>query len=231
MIRFLGDNIWDDIGRLAKRSGRKYAAVAYVTTGATLQFGKGDLLIVDASDHAIKTGQTSAPVLGKAFRAGAEIYSNRNLHAKLFLFDRIAVIGSGNVSEFSRLYLFEAAIMTDHPAVVSPARAYVEDLKHQSKRVNARFIARILSIKVVRPWRRLFFPPKRVKPPIRPTRHRTWLIGVKELDENRYRDEQRFVNRGEQAAEKRKARKSNTVGWLRWTGRTRFRRSRRGLPA
>lgn len=224
MIRFLGDNIWQELPRLAKKCRRKYAAVAYVTTGETLLFGEGDLLIVDASDHAIKTGQTSAPVLENALRKGSEIYSNPSLHAKLILFDSCALIGSANISKYSRDTLLETAVLTDHPSVMSAARAYLERLKKRSQRIDSRFIRHILSLEVVRHWKPLFFPKKPRRTSIRLKTHRTWLIGVSELEEDKYKAEAQDVRRGEKAAEKRKEKLSSEVSWIRWTGAGRFRK-------
>ena len=57
------DSLWTEIERLATASRYRVAAVAYVTDDEIVQFGEGDLLVVDASDNAIKTGQTDRRVL------------------------------------------------------------------------------------------------------------------------------------------------------------------------
>ena len=73
MIRFLADNLWDEIGRLARKRSKKFAAVAYVTSEVKVRFLRSDTLIVNASDNAIRTGQTSAHLLEKSVqgRSGA----------------------------------------------------------------------------------------------------------------------------------------------------------------
>ena len=52
-------------------------------SGRRLKLEEGDLLITDASDGAIKSGQTSASILARAKDRGADIYSLPGLHAKL----------------------------------------------------------------------------------------------------------------------------------------------------
>lgn len=49
-------DLWDEIERLSKYGG-KLAAVAYVSSDSAVQFGAGDLLVVDASDNAIGVGK------------------------------------------------------------------------------------------------------------------------------------------------------------------------------
>jgi hypothetical protein len=81
MNRLLTNNIWQQL-KSALPKGKKLAALAYVSTDRYCSFKKGDVLICDASESAIRGGQTSAVTLAKFFGAGAEIYSCENLHAK-----------------------------------------------------------------------------------------------------------------------------------------------------
>lgn len=222
MIRFLADNLWDEIGRLALKRSKKFAAVAYVTSEAKVRFKKSDTLIVDASDNAIRTGQTSAPLLEKAFKAGAELYNNPTLHSKVFVFEQTAVIGSANASEYSRNHLFEAGVITDMSSVVSAARAYIESLKRRSEKIDRDFVRRILSIEVVKRWKPLFFPRRKRKPVIRSRHHRTWLVGLEETDT--YQDEEKLVKQGERIAGGRRTQKSTSIGWMRFTGASTLRK-------
>src|SRR6266576_3458871 len=98
MQKIISNNLWGEIQRLALKSKTKRAAIAYVTTDKYLKFGKGDVLVVDASDAAIACGETSAAVLKQAYKRGAELYSSDRLHAKFILLDHVAVVGSANLS-------------------------------------------------------------------------------------------------------------------------------------
>lgn len=220
MIRLLGSEVWKEIERFARASRRKLAAVAYVTSDTPVGFRKPDVLVVNASDGAIRYGQTSAKVLKKAFHSGTEIYSCPQLHAKIFLLDGVAVIGSANISSMSQDYLFEAAVLTDHPSVVSPAHAYFESLRRNSDPVDDNFIRHICAIKV----ERALFPHrgrrKALRCPI--SQHRTWLAAVWETEVDP--DEKEFIKKGERVAKLKKAPKSSDVPWLRFTGDSLFRK-------
>src|SRR5688572_7885217 len=101
MNELLSKSLWPRLRELAKSAHRKHAAIAYVTDDRFVVFGEGDVLITDASDGAITSGQTSATVLKAALKRGAKIVSIPGLHAKLYVFDRYAIIGSANLSKGS----------------------------------------------------------------------------------------------------------------------------------
>jgi len=144
------DSLWVEIERLASASCCRVDAVAYTTDDELIQFGKGDLLVVDASDQAIRAGQTSHSVLQRAFDRGAKLYCYQGLHAKLIVFDDTVVIGSANLSRSSRHNLIEAGIVTDDPSSVAAARFFVEQLAKQSNQIDEAFLERIGKIEVVR---------------------------------------------------------------------------------
>jgi phosphatidylserine/phosphatidylglycerophosphate/cardiolipin synthase-like enzyme len=56
------------------------------------------------------------------------VYSFQGLHAKVFVFDQAAVVGSTNVSKHSRDNLTEAALLTTDPDAVNSARDFVNAL-------------------------------------------------------------------------------------------------------
>jgi hypothetical protein len=221
MIKLLGDDIWLRIRQLARASGRKRAAIAYVSSDSDIQFRKSDILIMNASDSAIGSGQTSAAVLRKAFDAGAELFNNPNVHAKVLVFDRTALVGSANLSRFSRDYLYEVAVETDHPAVVGPALKHIDSLKNESERIDEEFIRRISRIKVKRPD----FSQNRLRKPRRKIhmhQPQTWLVSVWEEEERA--DEKEWIESGERAAKGKRERRSSDVPWMRFTGDSSFRR-------
>jgi len=128
--RFLQSGLWSRIASLARKAKRRYVAVAYLGARATklLPLGKGDVLVVDMSITAVRAGQTNPAEVAEYLKRGVEVHSCSNLHAKVFVFDNKAVIGSTNVSENSQHNLIEAALLTTDADVVSSARGFVLSL-------------------------------------------------------------------------------------------------------
>src|SRR5687768_9182913 len=117
MLRLLSDDLWSEIEARSRRRGNKLAAIAYVSSDSVIRFGDGDTLVVDASDAASRTGQTTARLLRSAYSRGAEVVNLPGLHAKLLVVGGIAVVGSANLSANSRR-LFEAGVLSDEPRLV-----------------------------------------------------------------------------------------------------------------
>lgn len=82
MNELISTELWPRLKALAKHAKRKHAAIAYVTDDTKIRFGKNDVLVTDASDEAIKSGQTSAEVLRAAFERKAEIGDKLGLIAR-----------------------------------------------------------------------------------------------------------------------------------------------------
>lgn len=106
-----------------------FAAVAYYGKGAgrLLPLSKGSRLVVDASEHAVSSGQTSPKDLLAAHRKGVRIFSVRNLHAKVFVVGRRVFVGSTNASMHSKDGLVEAVLETSDSGAVSAAREFIND--------------------------------------------------------------------------------------------------------
>lgn len=126
MLRVMSEGLWAEPRRLAKKNSPRLAAVAYVTSDEQVEFGKGDTLICDATDAAIKSGQTSSAVLRRAPDRGARLFSSPGLHAKVFLLGCVAVVGSANLSLTSVTGLDDAALVTDDVRATSGARFLIE---------------------------------------------------------------------------------------------------------
>ncbi len=67
--------------------GKADVAVAYFGSdgGTLLPLRAGSRLVVDASESAVRSGQTHPEALLKLYRRGVAIYSKPGLHAKVFL--------------------------------------------------------------------------------------------------------------------------------------------------
>jgi hypothetical protein len=218
MNELLSVELWPRIKKLASKAKRKYAAIAYVTDDTKIVFGSGDVLITDASDEAIKSGQTSAAVLKSAWKRKAHVVSITGLHAKVYIFDKFAVIGSANLSKESEKRT-EAALLTDQPTVVSAARLLIERLKKDGEVVDEEFIERICKLPVSK--RRHTASGQRKKTKAAPV-PRSWLVGLKNMEEKEA--EKGFVEQGMAEAEKQLSDDGSSVSWIRIRGNSRFRK-------
>ena len=130
-LRFLQDNLWPTITKLARKSDRKHVAVAYLGQGANklLPLDKGDSLVIDMSQGAVKSGQTDPKEIEKYLKKGVDIYTCTNLHAKVYIFDKTLVVGSANVSRHSRHSLIEAGLLCRDRDMLTQARGFVKSLQ------------------------------------------------------------------------------------------------------
>jgi hypothetical protein len=211
------DTLWKTIKRLAKKSVFKRAAVAYVNSDEQVKFGKGDILVTDASNDAIAGGQTSAEVLTRAFERGARLYSFDGLHTKVMLLDGVAVIGSANLSLSSVSSLVEAAWVTDNPAAIGLVCSLIEQLAEQAIPINAMFLKRIKKIPVVPNKGKV--GAKKPGTVVKLPRHQTWVLGVHELVKE-FPDEAEAIEEGKAIAERTCTRTDSAVEWIRWSGKS-----------
>lgn len=225
MQRLLCDDLWQELKRRGKKAKRRMAAVAFFSNGDLIKFKRGDILIVDASDGRIKSGETSAKALRAAVQRGALVFSRPNLHAKVYVFDRTAVIGSANVSHSSSAVLVEAALLTDDTGTVSQVRALIETLMRTAEPVKNAFLKHISGIRVK--VRRFRGSGRNRKNRIGILGDRTWIIGVSELSDDAFPDEQERAEAGDKIASKELSDPENDTSWLRWTGRDKVSRGMR----
>lgn len=124
--QLLTEDIWPSITKLC-RSGPAYVAVAYLGNGGRkrLPLKTGSVLVVNASLAAVRAGQTRPAELIKFVRAGVEVHSAADLHAKVFAFPSALVVGSTNVSGMSAGYYHEAAVRIFDRSLIKQARVFV----------------------------------------------------------------------------------------------------------
>lgn len=128
-VKLITKNIWATLTKAAKLSKTKsMVAVAYFGQqgSSMLPLKKGSTLLVDASDKAVKSGQTCPAELLKLYYNGVQIYSLENLHAKLFVIGKELFIGSTNVSGNSSKLLQEAIVKTNDKQAIEDAKAFIE---------------------------------------------------------------------------------------------------------
>lgn len=122
-------NVWREITNAAKSTRSKsIVAVAYFGQGGArlLPLKKGSLLLVDASEKAVKSGQTCPEELLKLYKKGVHIFSLPDLHSKVFVIGNNLFIGSTNVSSHSASILKEALYKTSDKKSVEEAKEYVK---------------------------------------------------------------------------------------------------------
>jgi hypothetical protein len=176
-MNLIFDNVWNDL--IANWHNRpRHIAVAYFSS-ADLSFNNEDILVIDASDESIKTGQTSAKALRRAHDAGARVFCCPSLHAKIYVLGQKIFVGSANSSTSSRNRLVECLAWSDDPHVVAEGVSFIELLSQKTEAINEVFLERIEAIPVIkRPGptgNRRALP--RVEAP------RCWLLG---LDDQTY---------------------------------------------
>ncbi|MCL4558678.1 MAG: phospholipase D family protein [Deltaproteobacteria bacterium] len=178
---FLQSELWYQIGSLAKKAKRKHIAVAYLGSGASklIPLGKGDTLVLDMSFQAVKAGQTNPYEVGKYLKAGVQVFNCANLHAKVYIFDRSAIISSSNLSNHSQETLVEAGIATNDPAVLKTAREFVKTIQVE-----------IITPEYLKQCKQVYNPPrfeyghlhKQKTKKIHPTYSKLWIIGLSDAD-------------------------------------------------
>lgn len=223
MYKLISHDLWKHISKLAAKANTRQIAVAYVSKGDAIEFGEGDVLICDASDYVIASGQTSATVLRKAFKNGTQVYSLPSLHAKLFYLGGTAVIGSPNISNSSERNLIEAALITDHPQVIQQVLNLIEELKNQSDTIDKQFLIRIAKIPVTRRFgtgQRNTQKPRR-KP--KPQEYRAWIVGEYDY-KNMPKKQSDLLDAGVSEAQQLVSHSLSTVDWVRLRGKSDFSR-------
>ena len=220
MIQFLTTGLWKSIATESKKAKIKRAAIAFVTRDVPLNLTEDDTLIVNASNAAIGSGQTSAVILRKLHNRGVHLFSYTGLHAKTIVLDRTAFISSGNLSDSSVANLLEAGVRTDHPDVVSSAIGFIEDLAAHAVPISAKFLDRISKI----PIKKTGFARGAHAGRKLPTYKRdpvTWLLGVHSIDDPKDPAEIKRIEKGVERAGEFLSNPKSAVSWIRYGKRYR----------
>ncbi|ORI19057.1 hypothetical protein BJD99_20495 [Rhodococcus sp. 1163] len=114
------------------------AAIAYIGSHAAqrIPLCSGSSIIVDASEKSVRAGSTDPRVLLSWVKAGVNVYSLPNLHAKMILADRASdahppflAVGSANASDTSANRLHESVLLTDNDETLDEARSVLIEWK------------------------------------------------------------------------------------------------------
>lgn len=219
MERMLSDGLWAALRERARKARKKRAAIAYFTKNH-LALGRGDILVVDASDGAIKSQATNAFLLEEMHAKGVTIYSLPGLHAKVALLDDVAVIGSANSSPNSEDRLIEAALVSDSPFVVAGVQQLIEKWVVAARRnLDRSDFKRMLAIPIKpRSWQP--GTAKKQRKVCRGREQAVWVTRVNELRENAHPNEAAAAAQGEKQAQKSKFSGGNDIDWIRFPSLT-----------
>ncbi len=220
MDQLLTGNVWEQVAGLLKAADKKIAAIAYVTSDAHFSFREDDVLVCDASDSAIKSGETSAQTLKRLFDGGVCLFSCPGLHAKALVAGDLAIVGSSNLSASSATSLIEASLVTHRFQARSQIRAFIQKLIPISTPIDSGFVARVLNLPVA--VRRRGGAPRAAGSVEQPT-NKTWVVSTTPLSEQIHEREAEFAEAGEQTARERMTDPEDSVSWIRWVGKNRFR--------
>lgn len=133
MNKLITRKIWGALSTQARKTKTKsFVAVAYFGKGGArlLPLRKDSILLVDASEGAVKSGQTSPAELFKLYYKGVHIYSKACLHAKIYILGNVVYIGSANVSNHSKNTLKEILFKTNDKAVIKEAKEFILSFCH-----------------------------------------------------------------------------------------------------
>jgi hypothetical protein len=130
VMTFEAGKPWPAITKALRSAGPRYAAVAYVASGADelMPLRAGDVLVANIGDAAMASRATSPAVIRTFLDRGVDVYSLERLHAKVMATRRLAVIGSANASVNSATNVDEAVVITDDQATIEQVRAFVQSL-------------------------------------------------------------------------------------------------------
>jgi hypothetical protein len=225
MDQLLTGNVWEKVVGLLSAEDKKIAAIAYVTSDAHFSFRKNDVLICDASDTAIKSGETSAKTLKKLFDGGVCLFSCPGLHAKALVASDLAIVGSSNLSTSSATSLIEASLITHRFQARSQVRAFIQKLIPISTPIDSAFVAHALALPVaIRPRGGTARAARSIEQPT----NRTWVVSTTPLSEQIHEREAELAEAGVQTARERMTHPEDSVSWIRWVGKSRFRSTAEG---
>lgn len=156
MNRFHGEkSVWPVIKdqiKKAKKSQQIFAAIAYIGADAPklMPLRRGDVLVCNASDAAIKQGATSANALQAFLGKGVKVFNEPRLHGKVVVFQKRAFVGSANVSTRSRDVLHEAVIETTDPKIIESSLRFVQRLAQEISKLDLEDIKRLQGLPITK---------------------------------------------------------------------------------
>jgi hypothetical protein len=132
-MRLLGDDLWQAIHAVHRDRGKKWVAVPYVSPGAVARFPlrRNDVLVLRFDDQTIRNSGTDPKEVIQYLSRDVRVYNRNDLHAKVYVSNRRAVVGSANLSGRSEERLKEAGVASTDRRFIRQAREFVHSLRGQ----------------------------------------------------------------------------------------------------
>jgi hypothetical protein len=177
--QLLTKNIWPTLTSLAKRE-KASCAVPYFGTGGSklLPLRRGSRLVIKFDRGSVTSGQVNPKDIIRLIRRGVEVHACSNLHAKVFAFGRLAIVGSANVSTLSATTLLEACVKIRGSGFAKDCKTFVQSLSGDV--VGLEFAESML--KLYRPPKRVGVRAKKSKRRIVPQHSELWLVALTECE-------------------------------------------------
>ncbi|MGV0952898.1 MAG: hypothetical protein ACOYBR_01160 [Fluviibacter sp.] len=187
--KFHAPSPWPEIKAVAKNA-KAYIAVPFLgkAAAAMLPVATGSVLVTRFTREAIKAGQVDPRQVIKLIRKGVSVFSQADLHAKVYVFPRRAFIGSANASKTSE-GMIEACIETTEQVIVQQARDYVRSLG--SDLVTLEYAKSMVNL-YPKDGERYFGVPQKTALQRAADQEHFWIVPVYEED---YDDEARRADR------------------------------------
>ncbi len=148
MMRFVtGRALWRWITHFGRRSnGRRLVAVPYVGSGGAglVHLTRGDVLVTSLTEANARAGLIDPREIRQLQRKGVRIYTRPDLHAKVYLLGRLALVASANLSKHSKDFLEEAGLIVGHGPTAAVIRQWFGTLMAQP--VTPSILRRCLSV-------------------------------------------------------------------------------------
>jgi hypothetical protein len=121
--------VWSRLTMLARKTSG-FCAVPYFGSGAStlLPLRAGSCLIVKFDRQSVQAGQVNPREIVHLIKRGVEVHACANLHAKVFVFGNVAIVGSANVSDSSANHLVEACVELHSRAFAGTCEKFMQSL-------------------------------------------------------------------------------------------------------
>jgi len=219
MLQFLHrENLWQEQKIISQRhKSPLFVAVPYIGPdgGKLLRLKPDDVLVVSLTEKNSRNGSVCPAEIERLQKKGVKVYTTPDLHAKVMLCGRKAVVSSANLSQTSFDHLDEAGVLTTDTNVIKKVRIWFD--QQMTREVGPEWLD--ICAKIYKPPKGgMAQTDKRTR---RHTRTGVWLLGIQFIESPE--DEQAVAQQGaiEAKGELSDSRKSKVFP-VRWPGKSRF---------
>jgi hypothetical protein len=133
----VGSSLWREIRGRASKSKTLLAVVSYLGRhpGTLLRWPKNSTVICDLSRDTVRRGASSARGARELHAKTVGLWSVRALHAKIYIFDKSAIVSSANLSEASTR-LVEAGVLITNAESLKRLRSHAKQLQASALPMN-----------------------------------------------------------------------------------------------